>query len=173
MADLSLVIDPGGIAGIRPGINLLIEPSGNHPLESIEDGVNPERLANGNLSLGGFEERLEFECEAYLELGDYYKLKGLLNYMENARATGGPWEIVIYNLCDPFVEESASRSRFIVPSTSVISQELIAANPDIYRWVYWIAVQGGLSMDSVRVGDFYKVNLSFIEGTKLTSDMEI
>ena len=168
MADLSLIIDPGG-SGTRPGINLQVFPSDDLP--SFQPmGTTGERLSNSSLSSGGFENLYEFETKAYLSGLDRDKLESVLIYNQNQRLLGNDWEIVIYNLTRPFVEIGTARSRFRVPGTENLTQTNIGQG--LFRWAYWIAIQGSLEATFNQRGSLFETTLVFREGTKLTTDQE-
>ena len=167
MSRLSLIIDPGGIAGVRTGINLRVYPAGESVAQFQEVGTPSERLANSGLSSGGFEDRYEFTTSFYLEGAEWIKFKSLLNWNKNRRLNGQPWETVIYNLVEPFSEIRATRSRMIVPSTAVISTTDVGNG--LFEYVYWIAIQGAISANYVQVGRMFKVDMVFQEGTFLSA----
>lgn len=167
--DLSLIIDPGGAVD-RPGINLQIFPSGQAPIdESFEGAVG--RTAAGALLAGGFSDITEFSIETVLAASDFRTLNALLTWSQQAKRTLTPFEIVIYNLIQPYDELGATRTRYLVPGTTVIAQTELQTG--YYQWTYWVALQGLLYFDSVQqVGNCYQCTLSFQEGTKLTQSME-
>lgn len=167
--DLSLIIDPGGTTE-RPGINLQIFPSGQAPIdESFEGGAS--RTASGALLAGGFADITEFSIEIVLEAADYRKLNALLTWSQQSKQTLNPFEIVIYNLIEPYTELGTTRTRYLVPGTTILDQ--IELSTGYYQWTYWVALQGLLYFDSVQqVGPCYKCVLNFQEGTKLTQAME-
>lgn len=167
--DLSLIIDPAGTIE-RPGINLQVFPSGGAPIdEGFEGAVG--RTASGALLAGGFADITEFSIETVLEAADYRKLNALLTWSQQSKQTLNPFEIVIYNLIEPYNELGAARSRYLVPGTVVLDQ--IELQTNYFQWTYWVALQGLLYFDSVQqIGACYKCTLSFQEGTKLTSAME-
>jgi hypothetical protein len=168
--DLSIIIDPGGNAGVREGINLRVFPSGDSPLTFTDTGMEVERIGSGTLASGGFEEFQNFDFQFFMSTQDYFKLRGLNSFNRKRRQGNKSWETVIYNLVTPFVEESAARTRFKVPGTDVILQEGI--DNGLYRWIYWVALQGHLNMNFTQRGILWLVNANFTEGTILTSDME-
>lgn len=170
MADLSYIIDPAGDAS-RPGINLQVFPSGETPLDN--DGVDlaTTRLANNELAAGDFNFRYEFDFDTVLTLQNYGKLEGLIKLLRSRVNSLGQWEVVLYNLAEPFSEISTSRSRYMVPGTTVITQENLGDG--MYYWEYWVAIQGALSIrNKKRYGAHYETTLEFTEGTLLTSTME-
>lgn len=169
--DLSLVLDPGGIEGVREGINLRVYPSGDSIGNFQPVGIQAERLANGSLSSGGFGNLYEFSTSFYLTGEDFDKLYSLLAYNQNARELGQPWEIVIYNLVRPFTEISSSRTRFMVPGTSVIRE--VSMGNGLTSFTYWVALQGAMVANWVQQGEYFEVAMSFQEGTKLGSEIEV
>jgi hypothetical protein len=170
MADLSLVIDPGGISGIRPGINLQVFPSGDSVADFQPYGTQAERLSNSALSSGGFENLYEFSTSFHLDKTEFNKLFSLLQWNQNERLNGRPWEVIIYNFVQPFTEMASSRSRYKVPGTSVITQTSLGLG--LFQWEYWVAIQGSVVANYVQVGSKYQVSMGFQEGTKLTASME-
>jgi len=165
--DLSLVLDPGGIPGVRPGINLQVFPASD-PI-SLEWGGTVSRLGNSNLSSAGIEERYEFTTKFFLKGLDFYKFRSLLAFNEQAKVNGDPFEIVIYNLYEPYSEISPVRTRFIVPGTSPIEEEPMGST---IRWTYWVALQGHIQANTALKGNFQEIEMTFTEGTKLTAAME-
>ena len=170
MADLAYIIDPGGIPGGRPGINLLVKPDGNEPLTWPSLGPDSLRLPNSNLSAGGFNELMEFSWSSTLDAESYAKLRGLNSAILAAKSQLQQWEVVIYNLVEPFYELSQARTRFAVPGTPI---EQTAAGNGWINWKYWIAVQGSLTVEPRQAGSLYQVNFEFTEGLKLVPSMEI
>lgn len=170
MADLSLVLDPGGIAGVRDGINLQVFPSGNTPLSWQVKGVAPRRTANEKLVASSWKTQLDFSTQFHLNAEQYASLQALIDYNNTAASELGQFETVIYNLVEPFAEIAETRSRYIVPGTSVISQT--AAGGSLFRWVYWVAVQGNIQITTEQEGCFYRVDMDFTEGTRLSSALE-
>lgn len=168
--DLSIVIDPGGIPGVRAGINLRVFPDGESVGEFGSIGTDAERLASSSLSSGGFDDVYEFNFSFLLDNEDFSKFYSLLLYNKNARKEGKSWEVVLYLLTEPFREISFSRTRFKVPSTSILEQ--VDIGNGLTRWVYFVALQGALSAEFTRVGNKYKVDAFFKEGTFLSSSME-
>lgn len=171
MSDLSIIIDPGGIQGIRPGINIQVFPQ-DTPMDPQNRGTDADRLANSNLTTGGLGTLFDISWTSTLSESLYYPMSGLLNYTKQARVNGEPWEVVIYQLVEPFVEESVNRTRYKVPNTDVISEEVIDATTGLKRWVYWIALQGALEVQTQRTGSCFKCTFNFKEGTLLTASME-
>jgi len=169
--DLSFVIDPGGVAGVRPGINLRVFPAGATVADFQSYGTAAERLANSGLSSGGFENLYDFQFTCYLDREDFRKLKGLMLWNQNERLRGRPWEVIVYNFAEPFVETAILRSRFKVPGTNVISEIDLGLN-GLKEWEYWVALQGSLLMEYSQIGSKFEVALAFQEGTLLTADME-
>jgi hypothetical protein len=171
MNDLSIVVDPGGIDGVRPGINVVTYPNGDVPVNWSNLSTSTERLANGNLKMGGWDERLELSWSAALNATEYNKIMALMTYNKQAKSMLKPWETVIYILVEPYTEISENRTRYKVPDTTVKTQQDLGLNK--YLWEYYVAVQGNLRVSEVkRKGKLYFLNFSFKEGTKLTSDME-
>lgn len=170
MADLSLVIDPGGVAGVRDGINLQVFPSGSTPLKWQTKGVPVRRTANERLVASSWKTQLDFSTDFFLGAEDYADLQSLIDYNRAAASELGEFEVVVYNLVEPFSEIAEARTRFMVPGTSVISQ--IAFGGSLYRWTYWVAVQGNIEITTEQHGSFYQVSMEFTEGTRLTSAME-
>jgi hypothetical protein len=170
MSDLSLVIDPGGQPGIRPGINLRVFPAGDAPAQFQQVGVEPERLSNSGLSSGGFEDLYDFTTEFYLDGPEFNQFMGLMAFLKNRRTQNLPWEVVVYNLVTPFTEMAASRTRFKVPSTAVIEQ--VALGNGLSRFTYWVAVQGAITANWSQIGSKYQVDMRFQEGTFLSAGME-
>jgi hypothetical protein len=168
--DLSLVIDPAGVPGVRPGINLQVFPSGDSIGDFGPVGTQAERLASGSLSSGGFKQLYEFSTSFYLNGEDFDKLYSLMAFNQNARELGRPWEIVIYNLVRPFSEIRASRSRFKVPGTDVIRS--VTFGSGLMEFTYWVCVQGSMVMNWQQEGSFYNCAISFQEGTFLGSELE-
>lgn len=164
MADLSIIIDPGGSPTGRPGINLQVFPDGPEPLRWPQMGPQATRLANQQLSGGGFNELLEFSWTATLSESSYYQLKALVGWMQLAKSRLENWEVVIYNLAEQFVEVGPARTRLAVPSTPIASQVLTSGWT---QWTYWVALQGNLIISPRRAGKFYQVEFQFVEGTKL------
>jgi hypothetical protein len=167
--DLSLVIDPGGSLD-RPGINLQVFPSGSSPIDqSFEGAVG--RSGAGALVAGGFADITEFTINTVLTASDYRALNALLTWSQQSKKSLNPFEIVVYNLIEPYSELGATRSRYLVPGTIVLDQTELQT--DYYQWTYWVALQGLLYFDSVtQMGACYQCQLSFQEGTKLTQSME-
>ncbi len=171
MNDLSIVIDPGGIDGIRPGVNVVTYPNGDVPINWQNISTSAERVANANLKMGGWDERLELSWSAALDYSDYSKIMALMSYNKQAKSMLKPWETVIYLLVEPYTELSDTRTRYKVPSTTVKSQEDLGMG--VYLWEYYVAAQGNLKVSEVkRKGKLYFLSFNFKEGTKLTSDEE-
>jgi len=167
--DLSLIIDPGGTTE-RPGINLQVFPSGDEPILNTFEGA-VQRTASGALLAGGFSDIIEFSIDTVLTASDYRALNALLTWSQQAKKTLQAFEVVIYNLIEPYSELGTARTRYLVPGTAVLDQEELQTG--YYRWTYWIALQGLLYFDSVQqVGGCYQCTLSFQEGTKLTQAAE-
>jgi hypothetical protein len=164
MADLSIIIDPGGSPSGRPGINLQVFPDGPEPLSWPELGPQANRLANQKLSGGGFNELLEFGWSATVSESTYYQLRHLSGWMLAAKSRLENWEVVIYNLAEQFVEVGPARTRRAVPSTPISSTVLATGWTE---WRYWVVLQGNLLITPRRFGSLYTVDFQFIEGTKL------
>jgi len=169
MADLSIVLDPGGVPGGRPGINLPVYPSGQEPIRWSSLGPDIQRLSNANLSAGGFSELMEFGWTATLEEADYNKLKALIVAIQQTKSQLKQWEVVIYNLTEPFVELGLARSRFRVPGTTI---DTIDMGNGWLQYSYYLALQGSLSITPRRVGAYYVCDFEFVEGLKLTKEIE-
>lgn len=166
---LSLIIDPGGIEGVREGINLRIYPNSQPPLEFMQE-FDTTRTGGGVLSSGGFGEFMDFSFTAYVSNEEYLKLMSLYRFNKERRKNNQSWETVVYNLVTPYSEESVSRSRYKVPGTDVISSESLSEG--LTRYVYWVALQGLLDMSFQQRGSLWLGSFQFSEGTRLTSDME-
>lgn len=168
MADKNIVIDPGGIEGIREGINLQVFP--NEYKEGILD-TSFSRTANAELIVGGLKERYELTFRALVEPSDFRKLRSLISYNIQARSESKTYEVVIYNFFEEFTETAAARTRFRVPGTTDIE----AIGPDsigLTQFSYWVAMQGYLEMSYERSGACQMVTFTFREGTFLTSGLE-
>lgn len=169
--DLSIIIDPGGVDGIRPGINVKVYPDGSTPLSYGSTSSGSERVANANLKKGGFNERLEFNWNSTVIESQYKKIMALNSFNIKAKAALEPWEVVLYNLADTYSEISEFRTRYKVPDTTVIQQVDLGMN--LYLWEYYVAIQGALSISDIqRKGKLYRLTFNFKEGTKLLKDME-
>lgn len=169
--DLSVVIDPGGIDGVRPGINEITYPDGDTPINWKNIGTKGERIANASLKAGGFDERLVFNWSATVDQNQYDRILALISYNEKAKAALKPWQVVVYNLAQPYTEISESRNRYKVPSTSILEQTDLGNN--MYLWKYYIALQGSLYLSNIkRLGKLYNLTFDFVEGIKLTKEME-
>lgn len=168
--ELSLIIDPAGIAGMRDGINLQVFPSGENPLIATDSEISLQRTANNSLLANSTRPVINFDTRFVLEQPDFNSLKGLYDYNMNASAGLNPFEIVIYNLVEPFSEIATARTRYRVPDTSNI-EEIVGTYAT--KFTYWVALQGVFNMDWRQVGRLFEVNFSFKEGTKLTSSMEL
>lgn len=164
--DLSLIIDPGGISGIREGINLRVYPSGSNPGQFQPVGPDAERLSNSGLSAGGFDYLYEFETTVHLKPDEFQKLRSLLAWNENRRIQNQPWEVVIYNLVEPFSEISQTQTRLKVPDTNILKQ--VPESFGLTYYEYWVAIQGALRATYTQEGECWKVELTFKEGTRLT-----
>jgi hypothetical protein len=170
MSALSYIIDPGG-AYDRPGINLQVFPDGDNALGAESLGINFQRLANNELAPADYDFRYKFSFDATMDSLKFHKLNGLLNLLQENANNLGQWEVVLYNLAEPFSEIGQSRSRYKVPSTAVITQEDLGDG--FYFWQYWVAIQGSLKITkSQKYGGHFKVNLQFSEGTFLGSNLE-
>lgn len=168
--DLSLIIDPGG-TGDRPGINLRVYPAGEQPLEYAGSSDTLRRTTNRNLAAGGYDDLQNFSFEIVLSTPDFIALNGLLNWSQQQKAKRSDWEIVLYNLAEPYSELALTRNRFKVPGTPLIDQQSIGGN--YFNFTYWIAIQGSLQLTSKQqTGDMWRLSLTFEEGTKLTATME-
>jgi hypothetical protein len=168
--ELSFIIDPGGDAS-RPGLNLQVFPSGEDPLGDDGLAISTTRAANNELVPGDFDFRYTFEFDCVLTVENYGKLEALLRLLKRRVNQLGQWEIVLYNLAQPFSENAQSRSRYIVPGTSLISQEDMGSGWFFFE--YWVAIQGNLSITSKRRrGGHYEISLAFEEGTFLSQAME-
>lgn len=165
--ELSLIIDPGGVPGLRPGINLRVFPAGESPGQYQSVGVEAERLSNSGLSSGGFEDLYTINTEFYLDGAEFSSFMSLMRFNKNRRTAGLSWETVVYDLVTPFTEFSASRTRLIVPGTSVIEQ--VALGNGLFRWTYWVALQGAIAAEWSQVGNKYRVSFNFQEGTFLAA----
>ena len=171
MADLSYIIDPGGVPGGRPGINVQVFASGNEPTTWQPLGPDTERLVNANLSAGGFNELMEFSWTSVVNESVYNKLRALSTAIQTAKSASQQWEVVVYNLAEQFNEISnTGRSRFRVPTTPI---EQTSLGSGWIQWKYWVAVQGNLIIQPRRVGSLYEVNFEFQEGLKLVPSMEV
>jgi hypothetical protein len=171
--DLSFIIDPGGLPGVRPGINLQVFPDGNVPLTlNTSESDSSSRSANGRLLSGGYSEFYSFSFEAMVTAAEYQKLKALYRWSLSRREQSLSFEIVIYQLAEPFTELSATRTRYKVPGTNVISQVALDGSPVVYEWCYWIALQGMLKVTGEQVGECYRCKFDFVEGSKLLSSQE-
>ncbi len=168
--DLSFIIDPGGIPGVREEINLQVFPSSEDIPQFQPYGSEGQRLSNDSLSSGGTKNLYEFQTTVTLEREEFTKLQSLLLWNQNRRQQNLPWEVVIYNLVQPFVEVAPSRSRLIIPETTVIDDEDLGLG--LKRWEYWVAIQGSLVGSFQQVGTLYIASLAFREGTFLGSDLE-
>ena len=167
--DLSIIIDPGGTPP-RPGINLQVFPSGAQPLQPVISNP-PSRTSSAALLAGGYADIQEFSFDATLEYQDFMRLKAVLDWQDQSRRDLTPFEVLIYNLTEPFSELTTSRTRFIVPGTSIISQEDYGGG--YFNFIYWVALQGVLVLEkSDQKGQCFEVTLSFFEGTKLLSSDE-
>lgn len=155
---LSLVIDP-------TGINLRVFPDGDTPIVLARPDTNNQRSANGFLIAGGQPQYYDFSTR-FLLLDDleFESLYGLYSQKWALRSKGLPFETVIYNLAEPFVEIASVRSRRIVPGTSVIDATPIGS---LTRFTYWIALQGVFDLEWVQTGKGTEVTFTFVEGTKL------
>lgn len=168
--DLSIIVDPGGIPGVRPGINLQVFPSGETIGDFGPTGTQAERLASGSLSSGGFKKLIEFSTSFYLTGGDFDRFYSLMQFNQNARELGQPWETVLYLLNQPFSEIGSQRTRFKVPGTDII--RAVTFGSGLIHFTYWVAVQGALVMNYQQEGEFFNCAITFQEGTFLSSDME-
>lgn len=170
MTTLSYIIDPGGDSN-RPGINLQVFPSGDNPLEIEDQGLEVTRLANNELAPADFDFRYELAFETVISTLNYKRLSAVLHKLQNRVGELGQWEIVLYNLAEPFSEFAPARTRYMVPGTTVITQQDMG-NGEFY-WEYWVAIQGSLIVTEKRqYGAHQKLTLEFTEGTLLTAGME-
>lgn len=166
--DLSIIIDPGGIPDIRPGINLQVFPSGSTPLQRDSETL-PTLTANQALAFGGFDDIQQFTFEAYLTATQFNSVQSLDSYNKSAKRSGDPFEVVIYNLVEPYTETVANRTRFKVPGTDILEETDLGT---LTKFTYWIALQGYLGVNWEQYGILYKTTFTFLEGTRLTSAME-
>lgn len=167
--DLSLVIDPGGIAGVRDGINLQVFPCGDEPLQWRTKGVAPRRTANSRLVASSWPSFLEFETEFALDATQLARLQALVDFNVNSASQLSTFEVVVYNLVEPFSELAPARTRFKVPGTNVITTESFGS---LTRYTYWVAIQGNIQITYRQQGTLFLVSLDFTEGTRLTASME-
>jgi len=167
--ELSLIIDPGGIAGVRDGINLQVFPSGEIPLKSTDSQISLQRTANNSLLANTTRPVLNFETQFVLNQVDFNSLKGLYEYNMNASAGLNPFETVIYNLTEPFSEIAIARTRYRVPATGNI-EGIVGTYAT--KFTYWVALQGVFNINWTQKGALFEVDFRFEEGTKLTSSME-
>ncbi|CBA17748.1 virion structural protein [Acaryochloris phage A-HIS1] len=168
MADRSIIIDPGGVATLREGINLQTFPI---EYEEMTLDVSLERTANAQLVSSAFAERFEIEWKALVTQEEFRNLRTLISWNTAQRSENRTFETVIYNLFEPFAETVPARTRFIVPSTPIIEQ----VGPDSVgntKFVYWIALQGNLNIEYERFGSCQEVTFTFSEGTFLSSSLE-
>lgn len=170
MERLSLVIDPGGTPN-RPGLNLRVFPSGDKPLKVTSQEWNVERTANKSIILGSLPAVYDFECQVSLKTHDYSRLRGLVDLLSSEASQYRSPEVVIYNLAEPFTEVSLERTRYRVPGTTNVWNEVLSGG--YIRRVYWVALQGVLQLETDgQQGDIWECQLTFTEGTKLTRSME-
>lgn len=168
---LSIIIDPAGIPGVRPGINLQVFPESD-PL-SVQPSENTlTRTANGNLETGGYADIQNWNISFRLGYADFHRLLALYHFQEKSRARVQPFETVFYNLFQPYSEFGNIRSRYRVPGTENLVEEVISASPPVRHYVYWIAVQGYFNLSYRQEGVTYICNLNFTEGTRLLRQNE-
>lgn len=167
---LSYIIDPGGIAGIRPGINLRVFPSGNQPHTAVYTPDVRSRTANSNLVIGEYNDLQDFETTFSLTGTDFAKMMSLDTYTKRRFNQRLNSEIVVYNLVQPYSEIAATRTRFKVPATDVI--ESVSLGSGLFRLTYWVAIQGTFQWSYVQKGSIYECQFKFQEGTQLTASME-
>lgn len=167
---LSLIIDPGGIPGGRPGINLRVYPSGEVPIKSEYRQESVGRTANAKLVQGGLGDLQDFSCTFHLAGPEFQSLYGLDIATKTGNRQRTNSEIVVYNLVQPFTEIVTARTRYKVPGTSLI--ESVSLGGGYTRFSYWIAIQGTFEWTYKQKGSLYECEFKFTEGTKLTSTME-
>lgn len=160
MADLHLVLDPAST-------DLTVNICPPYPVIFTEN-TETVRLANSFLSYSGKEFLVEFNLKVPLTDDGFDQLYSLLGRLHaNKVALQNP-EVVVYNLVEPFRERAAARTRFIVPSTSPL--KALDNGDGTFDFSYYVALQGQLLMTNyTREGCLYYCDLSFKEGTKLTS----
>lgn len=164
MTDLAVLIDP-------TGINLPTYPAGEAPISYNASSATPNRTASGVIAAASLGDIQELSWECYINEAEFALAKSLNMKIEEAQRTFNNFEVVIYNLTEPFSEIGAARTRYKIPGTDIITQEDLGGGN--YLWTYWIASQGLLTMTNVeRMGELYKIKYDFYEGTKLTASME-
>lgn len=166
--DLSIIIDPGGVIGVRDGIN--IQAFITAPITLRPDPLSIRRTSNGNLLAKTSTRKYNFTTEFYLDQPEYLALRALYEYSLIQSSNAQPFEIVVYMLAEPFSEIVPERTRYMVPGTSVVNTTDMTNG--LFEITYYIAVQGAFNMASEREGTKYKINFTFDEGFKLTSDLE-
>ena len=166
MTDLRMILDPGGSSG-RPGFNIVTFPSGQVPLQ-VSTKTTLDRVINSALVATGFPTLYEYQwISAATDLETQNKLAGLDWHIKNGQMRRTSWEIVIYNLSEPFTEVGTARKRYRVPGTTNIAE--ISLGSGLFQFTYWIALQGYLTMVKE---SFHTYRFGFQEGTYLTSAME-
>lgn len=159
MSDLRIILDPGGSEG-REGFNITVYPNGTTPL-IVEQSSSLERKINAGLIATSFPDRLKYTWTSIVPNPvDRRKLQALDNWIREAQMTGREWEIVIYQLAEPYSEAGPNKTRYQVPGTDDLDQ--IEGFDGI---TYWIALQGFLTLTKE---SFYSYRFTFQEGTKLT-----
>jgi len=154
---------------VRDGINLQVFPSGENPLNSTDSDIAIQRTANNSLLANTTRPVINFNTKFVLEQPDFNSLKGLYDYNMNASAGLSPFEIVIYNLVEPYSEIATARTRYRVPDTDNI-EEIVGTYAT--KFTYWVALQGVFNINWEQKGRLFVVDFRFEEGTKLTSSME-
>jgi hypothetical protein len=165
MADLSLIIDPGGIAGVRDGINTQVFPVNFD--ETREKPVRG-RTANSQLIVSSRGQFRDLTWRSLLSESEHRLVDSVVSFNIARVAQGFTSEVVIYDLFAPFSEQADNRTRFIVPGTSVIEQVVGTTT----RWSYYVAMQGQLDTEWTKCGSGYWYDFNFVEGTFLSSSME-
>jgi|694.fasta_scaffold119887_3 hypothetical protein len=158
MADLRIILDPGGSEG-REGFNIAVYPNGTTPL-TVEQSSGLERKINGGLIATGFPDRLKYSWTSLVpDPADRRRLQALENWIKEAQMNRAQWEIVIYQLAEPYSEPGPNKTRYQVPGTTDLAQV------DGFNGItYWIALQGFLTFAKE---NFYTYRFTFQEGTKL------
>lgn len=164
---LSIVIDPGGEASVRDGLNIQVFPES---MEETREKLVQSRTANSALVISSRGALIDLEWTSLLTQEEFDKVDSLVDYNVTRAAQGFTTELVIYNLFQPYSEIAAIRSRMIVPGTPVIAADSLGT---VTRFKYFVAMQGTLETEWERTGDCFLVNFTFTEGTRLTSDMEV
>lgn len=163
---LSLIIDPGGEAGVRDGLNLEVFPES---MTETREKLVQSRTANSALVISSRGALIDLEWVSLLTQEEFDKIDALVDYNVTRASQGFTTELVVYNLFQPYSEIAPTRSRFIVPGTSVITADSLGS---VMRLKYYVAMQGTLETTWERTGDCFLVSFTFTEGTRLTSSME-